>query len=69
MSCPVFRNPRTIQERREAVAVSSDPDLVAVEVYVRRARSARSLPNDWDDEPRGMQRCWKEQRRTQFKVR
>jgi len=68
MSCSAFRNPKTIQERRAAVAVTSDPELATLQVQIRSSRSARMLPDDWDDFPRGMQRSWKEQRRTQYKV-
>jgi hypothetical protein len=60
-----YKHPRTIQERR---AYFHD-EISEYDVRVRRSRSARSLPDPWDDRIRsdvGIKN-WKNYRRTQYK--
>lgn len=57
-----YRRPRTTQERRESC--SWDDETPAV----RPCRNKANLINSWEDKPRTVQRCWKEQRRTRYKV-
>jgi hypothetical protein len=53
-----FRHPRTTQERR----ASQDG-------YGRPARNLKNLPNSWDDIWAETSRCWKQYRKTQYKVK
>jgi len=60
-------NPRTTQERRWAVA--HDYEL---QKYGMRARSKRNFTNlisSWDREGRKSQKSWKNQRKTQWKIK
>jgi hypothetical protein len=51
-----MRHPKTTQERRQ----NQDG-------WGRPCRSLHSLVNAWDDIWRRNQRCWKKQRKTQYK--
>lgn len=60
-----YKHPRTIQERR---AYFHD-EISEYDVRVRRSRSARNLPDPWDDRIRSDAgvKNWKNYRRTQYK--
>ena len=67
-----WRNPRTQQERRangshEYRRVDTG-ETCEVRIRIRGRRSVLMLPEAWHDIPRGMQRSWKEHRRTQYKA-
>jgi hypothetical protein len=61
-----YKKPRTIQERR---AYFHD-EISEFGVPVRLTRSARNLPDPWDDRKRGDLHIknWKRHRRTQYKT-
>lgn len=63
-----FRHPRTTQERRWTHAWD-DEEFAPKNGFARRARSARNLPEAWDDYVRqdGDNHNWKRHRRTQWK--
>ena len=71
-----FRDPRAWQERRvngsheyRRVEVRVGDEVREFHVRIRGKRSARMLPEAWDDLPRGKQRSWKVHRRTQYRAR
>jgi hypothetical protein len=61
-----YKQPRTIQERR---AYFHD-EISEYDVRVRITRSARNLPDPWDDRSRADFKIknWKRYRRTQYKT-
>jgi len=62
-------NVRTFTDRRENDFVDHyDEDCLEYRIKARPCRGLWALPNSWDDRPRGRPRCWKAQRRTQYKV-
>ncbi len=64
-SARYYKHPRTVQERR---AYFHD-EISEYNVPVRLSRSARNLPDPWDDRQRadiGI-RNWKRHRKTQYK--
>lgn len=60
-----YKHPRTIQERR---AYFHD-EIAEYGIRVRKTRSARNLPDPWDDRQRAdlNHRSWKRHRKTQYK--
>lgn len=56
-----FRRPKTTQERKLYVGLCTDQKELDVVVKLRAARSARNLPNAWDDVIRSSYRVksWK----------
>lgn len=71
-----MRRPHTTRERRWCHAWDNEDDAALIEkgtsaplIRVRAARTARHLPNEWDDEFRHVERSWKTQtkRRRQWK--
>lgn len=59
-----FRHPKTTQERRQAAASRTDPDVPDA----RGKRSLRNLVDSREDLGRCRQRSWKRHRKTQFKL-
>jgi hypothetical protein len=69
-----FRHPRTTAEIRawdDALDAADAAAEYGGTLKLRRRRSAKMLPNAWDDIPRGDHdhRCWKRHRRTQYRTR
>lgn len=62
-----WRSPRTTAERRVADAIEHDPDMRDLGIRIRGRRKNHALPSAWDDLWRDDQKCWKRQRRTQYK--
>jgi len=61
----MWRRPRTQQERR----FCCNPEYREFGICIRGKRSLRNLVHAYLDLPRQRQRSWKEQRRTQWKVK
>lgn len=59
------RKPRTQQERR----FCCNPEYRELGIRIRAKRSLRNLVHAFLDLPRQYQRCWKEQRKTQYKMK
>lgn len=62
-----FRHPKTTQERKLYVGLCTDQKELDVRIKLRAARSARNLPNTWDDLYAHPIRSWKEHRKLQYK--
>lgn len=65
----LFRHPRTRAEKKAWEDLgSADHTGAHLPVKARRKRSARNLPDSYDDLPiAGTERCWKRHRRTQYR--
>ena len=68
-----YRDPRTQQERRingsqEQVEVEVGGKMQELRIPIRGKRSLLMLVEAWHDLPRRVQRNWKKQRRTQYRV-
>jgi hypothetical protein len=61
-----FRHPKTSNEMRQYVATSVNE--LEIPINVRGRRSAKCLPNAWDDIFRSDTRNWKAYRKTQWKI-
>ena len=44
-----YRHPKTTQERKLYIGLCADQKELDVNIKLRAARSARNLPNAWDD--------------------
>ena len=62
-----LRRIHTTSERRMAEA-HSDVEMKEYDVKVRAKRNARNLPDSWDDYRRHIEKNWKSQRKTQWKI-
>jgi len=62
-----YRHPKTTQERKLWTGLCIDSKEFDVNIKLRAARSARNLPNAWDDLYAHPIRSWKEHRKLQYK--
>ncbi len=65
MKCYFFRYPKTAGEMRQFYASTNNELGIRIKV---RGRRPKSLPNAWDDIYSKPQRCWKCQRKVQWRV-
>lgn len=66
----IFRKPKTIQERRKNSSTESfEYEGLIIKIKIRSRRSAKSLPNSWDDVYRSNYKInsWKKYRKQQWK--
>lgn len=61
-----WRHPKTFNELRQYYA-TIDNDL-GIRIKVRGKRRPNYLPDTWDEMDRDIQRSWKKQRKTQYKI-
>lgn len=55
-----YKHPKTLNEMKQNSGVD--------EKYVRGKRRVQHIPNAWDDIHRCVPKCWKSQRKTQYKI-
>jgi hypothetical protein len=67
MSYKGFRNPKTLSEKKESVALVKEIRLEDLPIKYRAKRSSNNLPDSWWDIHRKLERTWKKFRRHQYK--
>lgn len=60
-----FRNPQTQQERKQ----HQEEWVDGYYIPIRGKRKSSRLPNSWDDIQKDVDNCWKNFRKTQYKVK